>query len=263
MAASSQYPPRPPKGGKRLIWFFLFMVPVFGLLLWLGFWQLHRLEWKQGLLAQIDTRVHAPPVPLDVALARAADGEDIEYLRVKLRGRYDNARERQIYAISEGGKPGWHVLTPFREEGGPVVLVDRGYVPNALKAPKSREKGEIEGETEVIGLVRKPRPKGYFTPENDPEADRWYWRDMTALTAAIYPAYAGSPPEIAPFFVDAEASDIPGGWPKGGQTDLALPNNHLQYALTWFSMAAALAVVFVIYGWSVLRGKPLDPDGEA
>jgi surfeit locus 1 family protein len=121
-----------------------------------------------------------------------------------------------------------------------------------LRDPQARRPGQIAGETAVVGLVRQPAPQGLFTPDNEPARNRWFWRDLRSMVAAIYP---GQSLDIAPFFVEAEPRDVPGGWPKGGQTNLTLPNSHLQYALTWFCMAAALALGYLAYAWSQFRPR--------
>lgn len=258
MAAPAELDPvkQAPASWLRLAWFSLFMAAVFALLIGLGVWQLQRLEWKRGLMQAIHERSEGSPVPLGEALRRVRAGKDIEYLRVTLTGRFEHDKERHLFAVSDG-EPGWHVITPMRTEAGPVVLVDRGFVPNDLKQPAARPEGEVEGEVTRVGLVRMPQPQGFFTPDNEIAENKWFWRDLAGMSASIYPK---KPPEIAPFFVEAVESGNPGGWPKGGQTRLSLPNNHLQYAWTWFTMAAVLAIVYAAYIWSVVRPRPAPPE---
>jgi surfeit locus 1 family protein len=226
-----------------------FSAAALALLIGLGLWQMQRLEWKQGLIAQIEARTHADPVSLKEAVARARAGEDVSYLRVRVEGRFDNGKERYLYAVSDG-TPGWHVITPLETPEGKAVLVDRGFVPNAFKEPSSRAQGEINDAVAVIGLARSPDTQGLFIPDNEPAENRWFWRDLGAMSKSMFPEGA---PDIAPFILEAERSDIPGGWPLGGQTKLDLPNNHLQYALTWFLLALCLVVIYVIYVRSRLR----------
>jgi surfeit locus 1 family protein len=234
---------------RGLLLFTAFFAASLALLIGLGVWQLQRLEWKQGLIAQIEARAHAEPVTLKEALTRARSGEDVSYLRVRVEGRFDNGKERYLYAVSDG-TPGWHVIVPLATQDGEVVLVDRGFVPNAFKEPSSRAQGEIDDEVAVTGLARNPETQGLFIPDNEPEGNRWFWRDLGAMSKSMFPAGG---PDIAPFILEAERSDIPGGWPLGGQTRLDLPNNHLQYALTWFLLALCLVVIYVIYVRSRLR----------
>ena len=96
----------------------------------------------------------------------------------------------------------------------------------------------------VTGLLRAPDTQGLFIPDNDPARNRWFWRDLAGMTVSMFP---GGSTRVAPFFLDAERSEVPGVWPRGGQTRLALPNNHLQYAITWFVLAFCIAVIYVFY----------------
>ena len=228
---------------RSLLLFTAFSAAALALLIGLGLWQLQRLEWKQGLIAQIEARAHAEPVALKEAVMRARAGDDVGYLRVRVDGRFDNSKERYLYALSDG-RPGWHVITPLATSDGEIVLIDRGFVPDALKEPSSRPQGEIGDIVTVTGLVRNPEIRGIFIPDNEPAKNFWFWRDLATMAKSMFPAGA---PDIAPFILEAEQSDTPGGWPLGGQTKLDLPNNHLQYALTWFLLALCLVVIYVIY----------------
>lgn len=242
---------------RGLLLFTAFSAASLALLIGLGLWQLQRLEWKQGLIAQIEARAQAEPVTLKEALTRAKSGEDVSYLRVRVEGRFDNGKERYLYAVSDG-TPGWHVITPLATQDGPVVLVDRGFVPNAFKEPSSRAQGEINDDVAVRGLARNPDSQGLFIPDNEPEENCWFWRDLGAMSKSMFPAGA---PDIAPVILEVERSDIPGGWPLGGQTRLDLPSNHLQYALTWFLLALCLVVIYVIYVRGRLRAERSGSSG--
>lgn len=212
------------------------------LLLGLGFWQLQRADWKGGLIAQIEARTKAEPLTLEAAEALVREGKDPSYYRVVAQGRFHHAKEHYLYAASEG-RVGWHVITPLETAAGEMVLVDRGFVPDELKDPVSRASGQIESVTTVSGIVRAPQEQGLFTPDNEPKANRWFWRDLRAMSQSMFP---GGTIEVAPFFVEADKTAVPGGWPEGGQTRLEIPNNHLQYAITWFLLAAGLIVVYVL-----------------
>ena len=146
-------------------------------------------------------------------------------------------------ATSEAGGQGYQVLTPLRETDGRIVFVNRGYIPGELKDPAKRAAGETAGMVRVEGLLRLP-PSGrpaWFLPDNRPDLNYWFWVDLPAMGAAE------KLEQVAPFYIDADASPNPGGWPRGGVTRLALPNNHLQYAITWFSLAIALTVIYVLF----------------
>lgn len=229
---------------KGLAWFTLFTLAIVALLIGLGVWQLKRLAWKEGLIAEIEARAKGTPITLKEAIAVSREGRDPSYYRVHVKGSFDHAKERYLYALSDDGEPGWHVITPFDSVEGDLVLIDRGFVPDNLRDPSSRAAGQLEGEVDVTGLVRLPESPDPFTPDNEPDNNRWFWRDLSGMIYSMFPAATMDP---APFFLEAEKSDGPGGWPEGGQTRLELPNNHLQYAITWFLLAGAVVVIYLVY----------------
>jgi surfeit locus 1 family protein len=229
---------------KHLLWPGFATFAGLSLLISLGTWQMQRLTWKEGLIAAIAERAHAAPVSLATAEQRAARGEDVEYTRVAIAGRFLNDREIHLYALDDAHGPGFHVITPLRLGDGSVVLVNRGYVPNDLKDPDKRAAGQISGDVTLTGLWRRPDAQRMFDPANEPGRNIWYWRDIDAM-AAVADADAT---RVHRYIVDAEADPpAPGGWPKGGTTRLELPNRHLEYALTWYGLAAALVAVFAVF----------------
>ncbi|MET4896057.1 SURF1 family protein [Sphingomonadaceae bacterium jetA1] len=201
----------------------------------LGMWQLHRRVWKLDLIATVEARLHAAPV---AAPARA--GPDDAYRRVTATGRFRNDRETFVQAVTERG-PGFWVLTPLV---GPqfTLLVNRGFVPAERRAVHDRPDGAVR----VTGLVRVTEPAGAFLRSNDPAQDRWYSRDVDAI------ARAKRLGPVAPYFIDADATPNPGGYPVGGLTVVAFRNSHLSYALTWFAMAL-LTIVGIVILWR--RGR--------
>ena len=120
-------------------------------------------------------------------------------------------------------------------------------MPTNLRAPASRAAAPLAGTVHIRGLLRLPPAKkpSWFIPDNRPDLNYWFWIDLPAMAAADHLDLAN----FAPFYIDADASPNPGGWPQGGVTPLSLPDNHLQYAITWFSLAAALVVIYVVYHW--------------
>jgi surfeit locus 1 family protein len=229
---------------KGLVGLTAAMLAGLAVLIGLGLWQLKRLQWKEGLIAQIETRTKSPPLTLADAVAIDRAGRDPSYYRVRVDGRFHHAKELYLYAVADG-RVGWHVIAPLETVNGDRVLVDRGFVPDELKDPSLRALGQVENVVTVTGIVRSPEIQGLFIPDNEPKANRWFWRDLAGMARSMFP---GGTIEVAPFFLEAEKSDVPGGWPEGGQTRLEIPNNHLQYAITWFLLAAAL---LVIYGLAV------------
>lgn len=223
-------------------------------LMGLGVWQLERKHWKEGLIADIERGLHEKPAPLDdpPGLWRAL-GEH-EYHPVTATGTFRHADERHLFAV-EDGIAGWHIYTPLDMANGLTVFVNRGFVPDELKDPATRKASEIEGEVTITGLVRQPGHKTWFTPAEDRAHNIWYWRDLDGMIASLGPDAAQR--QFVSFFVDAKADPVnPGGWPKGGITHLEIPNRHLEYAITWFGLAAALIAVFAVYAWPHLRNRP-------
>ena len=131
------------------------------------------------------------------------------------------------------------MVTPLAQADGTTVLVNRGFVPNERRDPESRATGQPQGPVTVTGLMRMDEPGGTLLQANRPDENRWYSRDTRAIAAARGLA------DVAPYFVDADAAPNPGGWPAGGLTRVALPNNHLMYAVTWYAMAIGLAAALV------------------
>lgn len=198
----------------------------------LGIWQIERRAWKLDLIARVDARIHAAPVPAPDAgdwagLSEAADA----YRRVSLTGRFLAAAPALTLAVTEAG-PGFWVLAPFREARGFTVLVNRGFVPQAEAEALRAAPTQAGPEVRLTGLLRLGEPAGGFLRRNDPAGERWYSRDVAAIAQA-----RGLGP-VAPYFVDADAASEPGPVPRGGLTVVAFRNSHLVYALTWFALAA-------------------------
>lgn len=148
---------------------------------------------------------------------------------MRLRGHFDHGRETLVQAVTERG-PGFWVLTPLCTGQG-IVLVNRGFVPSARRSPASRAAGQVGGTVTIVGLMRASEPGGGFLRANDAAGDHWYSRDVAAI------ARARGLDAVAPFFVDADASPNPGGYPLGGLTVVRFRNSHLVYAITWFALA--------------------------
>lgn len=224
------------------------------ILLGLGFWQLERKAWKDNLLATIAARTTEQPVDLLGAYSATHENElGFEYMRAKVRGRYVHDKERYFYAPDPQLGSGYHVYTPLEIAGTTaVVFVNRGFVPEDLKDPAKRPQGQLDGEVEVVGLLRAPGKKGTFTPDNDAKANLWFWRDYAGLFAS---AFTGEDRTPIAAFLDAEGA-APGGWPKGNATLVDLPNRHLEYALTWFGLAGTLLAIFGAFAWTRVRESP-------
>jgi surfeit locus 1 family protein len=247
-ASQALFAPRPSSGdGRSLVAPAIFTLVGIAILCGLGVWQLERKAWKEGLLAAIAQRVDAPPVefPSESTWAALSPEQD-EYLHTRLVGRFLNDEEAHLQSnlVSSGtddGALGYDILTPMQTADGALVIVNRGFVPLDKKNAATRLDGQIDGETSVTGLIRFPQPHPWFVPADDPEKNVWFSRDP----APIAKAYGLE--RVAPVIVDADAGPDKAAVPRGGQTRIALPNDHLQYALTWFGLAIVLACVFVAY----------------
>ena len=224
---------------RPLFWPTMFTVPVVLLLLALGSWQIERLFWKRELIAQRQAAVAAAPTTVPPSPEKARRDE---FHHVTDEGVFLHDKEIFLGATSEAGRNGYHVLTPLREPGGRIVFVNRGFIPAELKDPAKRSAGQVSGTARVVGLLRLPQTQkpAWFLPDNRPDLNYWFWIDLPAMAAA------DELDDVATFYIDADATPNPGGWPKGGITSLELRNDHLQYAITWFSLAIALIVVYVL-----------------
>lgn len=227
-------------------------IVVFAVLVALGNWQVRRLAWKENLLATIDHRIHSAPRPLAALEEQFRATGDVEYWPVTAHGTFFHAGERHFLATWEG-QAGFFVYTPLKLDDGRFLFVNRGFVPYDRKDAATRAAGQVSGEVTVTGLARNPlsQKPSFIVPENEPAKDVFYWKDLSVMAAT-----AGLPPgaKIVPFFVDADKAPNPGGLPVGGVTLIDLPNNHLQYALTWYGLAAVLFVIVAVKLWRWRRG---------
>lgn len=214
----------------------LWFLPAFLILMSLGVWQVQRLHWKLGLIDQMSAHMVAPPLSLAEALKL---GPDAQYRMVMLRGRFRNDREAFVYTTDPEGAPVYHVLTPFVLDDSRVLLVDRGYIPTTL-IDHGRHSAPA-GERLVFGIWRTPDSANWFTPAPDLAHRVWYFRDLAGIAKSDGITLA------APVIVEADATPNTGGWPRGGQTVVNLPNNHVSYALTWFGLAMGLLGVYLAY----------------
>jgi surfeit locus 1 family protein len=222
----------------------LFALAGMALLIGLGIWQLERKAWKEALIDSITSRMAVAPVPLPpperwASLDPAAD----EFRRVAFRAEFENDQAALVYAGSAAPRtdvsgPGDWVFAPARLPDGAQVVVNRGFVPDAKSDAASLAAGRIAGPVDIVGVLRWPERPGWFTPAGEPAKNLWFARDHLAIAAAK--GWGG----VAPFYVEQEAPAAPGGFPVPGKLAVNLPNNHLQYAITWFGLAAVLAGVF-------------------
>lgn len=225
------------------------LVTVIGVALLLGLagWQMQRRAWKHDLLATLQERLAAAPVPLPARIDVPADWR---YRRVVLRGRFIDGRDMLMSGRPRQGSMGYDLLSLFQpDDGGPAVLVNRGFVPLDWRDPAVRLLPAAPAAAqEISGIARPPTPQLFMQPDNDPAAmGAWVWTDLPAMAAA------SGLPQLAPVIVDlAPGGPLPpGGYPRPHATRIDLPDNHLLYALTWTALAAILAGFYLT--WRRLR----------
>jgi surfeit locus 1 family protein len=225
----------------------VFAVAGVAILLGLGIWQLDRRIWKENLIATVTARFARAPedLPPRESWPRLKPDAD-EYRRVTFPAEFLAGEEALVYSAGSAFRPdvqgpGYWVFAPARLAGGSIVLVDRGFVPSERKDPASRALGTPHGIVDIIGVMRWPEPRGLFTPADDPKTNVWYLREPAAMAAAKKWDSA------APFYIEQEQPVPPGGLPLPGKLVVNLPDNHLQYAITWFGLALGLAGVYVVW----------------
>lgn len=241
------------QGRRRFPWITLILGSiVFAILVALGTWQVERLQWKENLLAEIEQRSHAAPESLGEIEQLWAEQHDVDYRAVTVTGRFLKGQERHYFATFQG-MSGFYVYAPLQLDDARVVFINRGFVPYDKKEPETR--GETTQEPVTIkGLARNPladKPSS-IVPDNDLKANIYYWKDLAAMAAQS----EVSQNKLVPFFIDADKTPNPGGLPIGGVTIIDLPNSHLQYAVTWYGLAATLLAIGGISVWR--RTHPQD-----
>ncbi|KAG8509443.1 Surfeit locus protein 1 [Galemys pyrenaicus] len=217
-------------------------------LLSLMFLQVQRRKWKLELIAELESRIMAEPIPLP---ADPVELRNLEYRPVRVRGRFDHSKElymmprtrvdpareaREAGRLSSSAETGAYVVTPFHcTDLGVTILVNRGFVPRKKVNPETRQKGQIQGDVDLVGAVRLTETRKPFVPENNPEKNHWHYRDLEAMARLT---------GAEPIFIDADfRSTVPGG-PVGGQTRVTLRNEHMQYILTWYGLCAATSFLW-------------------
>jgi surfeit locus 1 family protein len=215
--------------------FGLLLLTLFATFCALGIWQVDRLRWKLDLIARVDARVVAAPMPPPSrAEWPSITAAEHEYRHVQVSGTFDYASEVLVQASTERG-PGFWVMTPLRRTDGTAILVNRGFVPTDRRRPADRKASETTATVIVTGLLRLSEPKGGFLRNNDAIGGRWFSRDVMAI------AQQQRIDNAAPYFIDADATSNTGGLPVGGLTVIRFANSHLVYAITWFCLALMVA----------------------
>lgn len=212
-------------------------------------WQLQRLQWKQGQIAQMNEALSAPPI-------LAKNGIDLqslpEFRQVKVTGKLLHDQALQVQARYYKGNLGFHLVTPLKLPDGTIIFINRGWVPKDYKTNPKVKISRPEGTLNITGIMRKSEQPLYrFLPKNDPATGFWLWPDNAAWAQM---AQAANPkatvlPVVIQQTHDAKVDD---GFPIAMESHFELRNDHLQYAFTWGSFAVILVVIYFIY----TRPKP-------
>ena len=216
----------------------MFLPLLFGLvgcaiLIGLGTWQLQRLAWKKGVLAQISARLNDTPVPLPVVPDPARD----KYLPVRAAGRFTGPEIDVLVSLKETGA-GYRVISAFQPHDGRMIPVDRGFLPEDQRA-----RPRTATSARVVGTLHWPEETDSFTPPPDAARDIWFARDVPAMAAKL---------QTEPVLIVTREATGDGITPLPVGTQ-GIPNNHLNYAVTWFSLAAVWAGMTLLLLWRIRR----------
>lgn len=213
---------------RRILFLLIFGIAGLAVLVSLGVWQVQRLAWKQGVLAEIDSRISAEPVGLPDTVSPDAD----KYLPVTITGDLVPGEIHVLVSVKQVGA-GYRIIQSFSTEDR-TILVDRGFVPVTAKQDK-----RLNGSMEVTGNLHWPDEIDSYTPEPDIDDNIWFARDVPNLAAAL---------GAEPILLIARSQTDPGITPLPVDT-AGIPNDHLQYAITWFGLALVWAAMTGYFLW--------------
>ncbi|KAI0034174.1 mitochondrial protein required for respiration [Vararia minispora EC-137] len=212
----------------------------------LGVWQVQRLKWKVDLIDELTEKLQREPISLPSTVNVSAIPEFL-YRKVVVRGRWDHAHGMLLGPRVMDGTRGYHVVTPLVREDGSTILVNRGWV--SEECASSGQFHSPTGVVEIQGMLRSTQARNMFTPENRPEKGEWYWADLDAMVEFAGGERANVQPVYAEEIFDGHIGDVQWrqkhGVPIGKYAVVDLRNSHLSYAVTWFSLSAFTAYMFV------------------
>lgn len=214
----------------------------------LGTWQLQRRVWKTDLLATIAARMNSAPVALPAQIDNPADWS---FRSIHVTGHFAADKALWLYGRTYDGKAGIHLLVPLIRPDGDPILIDRGFVPFD-HASELAPYAPADGPVEFDGVVRLPEPGGLFVPSSQPDKNIWYTVDLPAMSKTV-----AQP--LAPVYIAAKPSGAT-GWPAatGGTEGAGIRNEHLNYAIFWYSMAVVLAAIYLMSS----RSRPKSSETE-
>ena len=211
----------------------------FCVLVALGVWQVQRLQWKNAIIAEAEQRLLVASEPLPKALEAERD----DYKRVSVSGKFDHSSEQYVLTSKPPHGPGFDIITVFETEDQRRILVDRGFVPQALRDPSTRTDTREDGMVELDGVLRWPSDRTNFTPDPNPSIREWYSREVPPLAEVM---------KTEPVMI-VQGPTGGSGWPRGGKAQVNIRNQHLPYAIQWFAIAGVWALMSILWLRKVAR----------
>jgi cytochrome oxidase assembly protein ShyY1 len=231
--------------------FAVFTLVMVALFVGLGVWQLQRRVETHALIASLNERLAAAPLPLpDPSQWPALTSEKDEFRRVNLTATYESRLEAMVYSSgtsmrSDISGPGFWAFLPARLPTGETVAINAGFVPNTIQDQNQQDRVVAQLITNkpvsLTGYLRFPVAADLFTPNVEHAKRLWFTRDHLAMAQAL------GWDRVAPFYIDLEAPVPPSGIPKPGPLQVHLPDDHMRYAITWFSLAGLLLIAFAVW----------------
>ena len=213
---------------KHKLLFNIFVFLIITLFCALGTWQLVRLQWKNNLINQISKG-------LESSVTSYSSKIQTNYQRVSVEGEYDYKKQIYLYSLNEKGEPGYEVVTPFKTLSSENILINRGWIKTAQKN-ENKINGTINKR--IQGLLRKNSKKNIFKPDNEIDKNIWFSIDLEDVKK-----YTGK--TFNEYILYLEDDNI--NTPKPKQITIDLPNNHLKYALTWYSISISIFGYFLYF----------------
>jgi cytochrome oxidase assembly protein ShyY1 len=242
-------------GGRRGLGFGVFTLAMVAVFVGLGLWQLQRRVEKHALIAALTERLAAAPMPLPPASEwRALTAANDEFRRVTFTASYARLPDAMVYSPgsavrADASGPGTWAFLPARLASGETVVINAGFVENTMqdRSVEDRALARIAADQQVTltGYLRFPESAGWFTPAANPSKRLWFARDVGAMAQALLWGQGKS--DVAPFYIDLEWPVPPNGIPKPGPLTVHLKDDHLQYAITWFTLAFAVVIAFGVW----------------
>lgn len=245
---------------KRYFGFGVFTLLMVALFVGLGVWQLQRRIEKHALIAALSERLAAAPLSLPPPSEWSALNSDRdEFRRVSFTATYQARLDAMVYSSGSAIRadisgPGTWAFLPARLADGDTVAVNAGFVPNTMQDRSVQDRSVAQLITgkpvAMTGYIRFPEAGGILTPDVEHAKRLWFARDHLAMAQAL------GWDKVAPFYIDLETPVPPGGIPKPGPLTVQLKDDHLQYAITWFGLAGAVSIAFLVWARGRRRAAP-------